>query len=55
MRYLYVQGQAAGQRNMPLTYEPEIFGPSRLVLFTNGDLKKMDSQELARALSKEGR
>jgi hypothetical protein len=55
MRYLYVPGRCAGRGVTPLAYEPDIFGPWRLVLFTNGDVRRLTTDELTRALAREGR
>ncbi len=49
MRYLYEVGQAAGRGNTPLAYEPELFGSRRFVLFTNGDIREMDSDAISQA------
>jgi hypothetical protein len=49
MRYLYEAGQAAGRGHTPLAYEPELFGPRRFVLFTNGDIREMDSDAISQA------
>jgi hypothetical protein len=49
MRYLYEAGQAAGRGHTPLAYEPELFGSRRFVLFTNGDIREMDSDAISQA------
>jgi hypothetical protein len=49
MRYLYEVGQAAGRGNTPLACEPELFGSRRFVLFTNGDIREMDSDAISQA------
>jgi hypothetical protein len=50
MRYVYVGGAAAGRRDAPLAYEPEVYGPERYVLFTSGEIRRLGAAELARAL-----
>lgn len=50
MRYLYVPGLTMNQGATPLAYEPEIFGATRLVLLTNGEIVRMSSDELSQAL-----
>jgi len=50
MRYVYVPGQRAGRGNVPLAYEPEVFGPQRLVLMTNGEIRRKPFTEILRAL-----
>jgi len=55
MRYIYAGGLAAGQGIQPLAYEPEIYGSKRLVLMTNGEIKRMDSEEIAKAQPQEKR
>jgi hypothetical protein len=51
MRYVYA---GAGRGTRPLAYEPEVFGPERFVLFSNGDIKLLRSDEIERALQAEG-
>jgi hypothetical protein len=53
MRYVYVADQIADRGVKPLAYEPDLFGEPRLVLFTNGDIKRLDSQEIEEALGVE--
>src|SRR5262249_55804861 len=53
IRYLYVGGLAAGRGMTPLAYEPEVFGPRRLVLLTNGDIRSLETDEILRALQGE--
>lgn len=55
MRYLYVPGQSPDRGETPLAYEPEIFGPQRLVLLTSGDIRSMTSEEILRVLPQEKR
>jgi hypothetical protein len=38
-----------------LAYEPELFGDVRLVLFADGEVKRMTAAELAPLLTGEGR
>jgi hypothetical protein len=47
LRYLYVGGHAAGKGTRLLAYEPELYGPERLVLLTNGDIRLMPFEEIA--------
>lgn len=51
MRYIYA-GPGRGTR--PLAYEPEAFGSGRYVLFGNGEIKLLPSDEIERALQGEG-
>jgi hypothetical protein len=55
MRYLYVPGGSAGRGFTPLAYESDLYGPRRLVLFTNGDVRQLTTEEITRALAGEGR
>lgn len=48
MRYVYVGGQVAGRGKAPLAYEPELYGPRRLVLLTSGEVCFMDGDEILR-------
>jgi hypothetical protein len=52
-RYLYVPGQLADRGATPLAYEPEVYGPRRLVLMTSGEIKGMDVDDLLKALPAE--
>jgi hypothetical protein len=47
--YVYVAGQQADRGTAPLVYEPEVGDSRRLVLLTNGEIRLMDTAELARA------
>jgi hypothetical protein len=49
MQYLYVAG-ARSKESVPLAFEPEIFGADRLVLFANGEIRTMTSDEIAQSL-----
>jgi hypothetical protein len=44
--YHYVPGEAPGRGARPLVYEPDILGPSRLVLLTNGDIRVLHASDL---------
>jgi hypothetical protein len=48
--YLYVQGQSLRGKNAPLVYEPDVFGEIRLVLFTSGEIRRLNAVEIAQAL-----
>lgn len=52
LRYLYVGPKTTGPTS-PLAYEPELDGPQRLVLLTNGEIKTMTVDEIVRALPPE--
>jgi hypothetical protein len=51
LRYIYA---GTGRGTRPLAYEPEVFGPERFVLFSNGDVRRLRSDELEQALQAEG-
>jgi hypothetical protein len=51
MSYIYVKGLTPGQGKTPLLYEPDIFGPERLVLFSNGEIRPLKSNDLQQALA----
>jgi hypothetical protein len=53
IRYLYVGGSVTTLPAKPLAYEPEVYGGYRLVLFTNGEIRSMEWDELAQALPAE--
>jgi hypothetical protein len=48
--YLYISGLIMGQGAKPLLYEPADCGEPRLVLLTNGEIKRMGIEDIARAL-----
>jgi hypothetical protein len=50
MRYLYVGGLQRRGPVKPLAWEPELFGEGRLVLFTNGSIRKLTSDEIDAAV-----
>ncbi len=47
MRYVYVPNRTTNDPGRVLACEPELFGEWRLVLFTNGDIRRMTSEQLA--------
>jgi hypothetical protein len=53
MRYLYLPNRTTHDGGRVLACEPELFGEWRLVLFTNGDVRRMTSVELAPLLAPE--
>ncbi len=53
IQYLYVGGSLTTLPARPMAFEPEIYGPYRLVLFTNGEIRRMTSEELAQILPTE--
>lgn len=54
-RYVYRGGKATQPEGTPLAYEPEIYGPRRYVLFTNGHIRGLTSAELQSALGENKR
>jgi hypothetical protein len=55
MRYVYAPGRTTYDPGRVLACEPELFGEWRLVLFTNGDIRRMTSEQLAPLLAPEGK
>jgi hypothetical protein len=55
MRYLYFEPRTARDAGRVLACEPELFGETRLVLFTSGEVRRMTSAELAPLLGAEGK
>ena len=51
MRYVYLPSRTTHDPGRVLACEPELFGEWRLVLFTNGDIRRMTSAELAPLLA----
>jgi hypothetical protein len=52
MRYVYVGGgEKIDQGEIPLVYEPGIFGVERLVLLTSGTIRGMTIEEIRRSLT----
>jgi hypothetical protein len=50
MPYGYVLGLDLSKKRRILAYEPDFFGPTRLILTTDGDIKSMSNAELTQAL-----
>jgi hypothetical protein len=50
MQYLYLGGKMSATDGKPLAHEPEIYGTERYLLSTDGEIRKMDSEQLARLL-----
>jgi hypothetical protein len=46
MQFVYRPGLGAGDGARPLAFEPDLFGPQRFVLFTNGEVKRLTTAEL---------
>jgi hypothetical protein len=55
MRYIYMPNRTTRDGGRVLACEPELFGEWRLVLFTNGDIRRMTSNELAPLLTPEAK
>ncbi len=55
MRYLYVPGLSKSEKGRLLACEPELFGAKRFVLFTDGSIAALTSDELAPLLLPEGK
>lgn len=53
--YVYVGGLKTGEGTAPLVYEPDLFGPMRLVLLTNGEVRRMTLEQILAAKSEEKR
>lgn len=53
MRFVYLPNRTTHDGGRVLACEPELFGEWRLVLFTNGDVRRMKSAELVPLLSPE--
>ena len=55
MQYVYAGGAATHFDAVPLAYEPEVYVGPRWVLFTNGKVRQLSSEELRRVLAGEGK
>jgi hypothetical protein len=55
MRYVYSSGRTTQDPGRVLACEPELFGDGRLALFTNGEVKRMTTAELAPLLPRESK
>ena len=55
MRYIYIAGLKASERQRVLVYEPNVFYGQRLVVRVNGEITVLSSAELRRALSEKPR
>jgi hypothetical protein len=51
--YCYAAGQTPHHGARPLAWEPRIFGDGQLTLFTSGEIRRMATEELERALARE--
>jgi hypothetical protein len=54
LRYVYEGGQIISKGTSPVAYEPGIFGPSRLVLLTDGEIRRMTLAEIRGATPQGG-
>lgn len=54
LRYIYEGGQAIDRGASPVAYEPGTFGPTRLVLFTSGEVRRMTLAEIRDARPRGG-
>jgi hypothetical protein len=50
MQYVYLGGTATAFDGLPLACEPEVYGLNRWVLFTDGTIRLLSSEEIRRAL-----
>jgi len=50
MHYFYLGGKMSFPQAQPLVHEPEIYGSERFLLYSNGDIRKMDGEQLAKLL-----
>lgn len=55
MRYAYLPNRTTRDAGRVLACEPELFPDGRFVLFTNGDVKHMNSAELTKLLAPEAK
>jgi hypothetical protein len=55
MRFVYAPNRTTHDPGRVLACEPELFGPWRLVLFTNGDIRRMTSEQLVPLLAPEAK
>jgi hypothetical protein len=53
MHYFYLGGKMSFPKGQPLVHEPEIYVSERFLLFSNGDIRKMESEQLAKLLEEE--
>src|SRR5262249_26242454 len=51
MQYVYLGGTATALDGLPLACEPEVYGLNRWVLFTDGTIRLLSSEEIRRALA----
>ena len=54
IQYVYVGGQTADRGSTPLAWEPGIFGKDRLVLFSSGEIRRMNAEEIRKTRVVEG-
>ena len=51
MEYVYTGGVVSPFDGVPLAYEPEVYADGRWVLFSDGEVRRLSSGELARILA----
>src|SRR5262249_13681773 len=51
MEYVYAGGTVTPLDGVPLTYEPEVYPDGRWVLFSDGEVRRLPSDELVRLLA----
>ena len=54
LRYVYEGGREIDRGAAPVAYEPGIYGPTRLVLLSNGEVRRMTLAEIRDAASRGG-
>jgi hypothetical protein len=55
LHYLYVSGmlrESEASKGRPLVYEPELFGVKRLVLLTNGEIRRLTIEQIQQLLER---
>jgi hypothetical protein len=55
LRYVYVPGAAADREDVPVAYEPGVFGGDRLVLFSSGRIAQMPARDFQQTLEERRR
>lgn len=55
LHYVYVTGLTADKGRIPLAYEPDLYGPYRFVLLSDGQIRRMQLDEILQSLPAEKR
>lgn len=50
LHYVYIRGLLPDKKTLPVAYEPGIYGKMRMTLLSNGEIKRLDIEEISQIL-----